>query len=42
MTDRVDDDEFGLFQENAEEHGLPFDRPPTVRRVFAEVAPAGG
>jgi hypothetical protein len=39
MTDRVDYDEFGLFHENAEEYGLPFDRPPTVRRVFAEVAP---
>jgi pimeloyl-ACP methyl ester carboxylesterase len=39
MTDRVEYDEFGLFHENAEEHGLPFDRPPTVRRVFAEVAP---
>jgi pimeloyl-ACP methyl ester carboxylesterase len=39
MTDRVEYDEFGLFHENAEEHGLPFDRPPAVRRVFAEVAP---
>ena len=39
MTDRVDYDEFGLFHQNAEEHGLPFDRPPTVRRVFAEVDP---
>jgi pimeloyl-ACP methyl ester carboxylesterase len=38
MTDRVDYDEFGLFRENAEEYHLPFDRPPTVRRVFAEVA----
>lgn len=38
MTDRVDYDEFGLFHENAEEYGLPYDRPPTVRRVFAEVA----
>ena len=37
MTDRVDYDEFGLFHENAEEYGLPFDRPPTVRRVFADV-----
>jgi pimeloyl-ACP methyl ester carboxylesterase len=25
-------DELGLFHENAEEFGLPFDRPPTVRR----------
>jgi pimeloyl-ACP methyl ester carboxylesterase len=39
MTDRVEYDEFGLFRENAEEYGLPFDRPPAVRRVFAEVAP---
>jgi pimeloyl-ACP methyl ester carboxylesterase len=37
MIDRVDYDEFGLFHENAEEYSLPFD-PPTVRRVFAEVA----
>jgi pimeloyl-ACP methyl ester carboxylesterase len=40
VTDRVDYDEFGLFHQNAEEYGLPFDRPPTVRRVFAEVDPA--
>jgi pimeloyl-ACP methyl ester carboxylesterase len=39
VTDRVDYDEFGLFHENAEEYGLPFDRPPTVRRVFADVDP---
>jgi hypothetical protein len=39
MTRHVDYDEFGLFHENAEEYGLPFDRPPTVRRVSAEVAP---
>jgi pimeloyl-ACP methyl ester carboxylesterase len=37
VTDRVDYDEFGLFHENAEEYGLPFDRPPAVRRVFADV-----
>jgi pimeloyl-ACP methyl ester carboxylesterase len=37
MTDRVEYDEFGLFSENAEEYGLPFDRPPAVRRVFADV-----
>ena len=42
MTGRVEYDEFGLFHENAEEYGLPFDRPPTVRRVFAEVDPALG
>src|SRR6202167_235455 len=39
MTDRFDYDEFGLFHENAAEYGLPFDRPPVVRRVFADVAP---
>jgi len=39
MTDRFDYDEFGLFHENAAEFGLPFDRPPTVRRVAANVAP---
>ena len=38
VTDRVDYDEFGLFHENAAEYGLPFDRPPTVRRAFADVA----
>src|ERR1700684_960932 len=39
MTDRFDYDEFGLFHENAAEYGLPWTGPPTVRRVFAEVAP---
>ena len=38
MTGRVEYDEFGLFGENAAEYGLPFDRPPVVRRVFADVA----
>jgi len=37
VTGRVDYDEFGLFGENAAEYGLPFDRPPTVRRAFAGV-----
>lgn len=32
-------DEFGLFHENAEEFGLPYDGPPTVRREQVEVAP---
>ena len=32
-------DEFGLFHENAEEWGLPFDAPPVVRREFVDVAP---
>jgi pimeloyl-ACP methyl ester carboxylesterase len=38
-VDRIDYDEFGLFHENAEEYGLPFDGPPLVRRVAVEVAP---
>ena len=29
---RVPYDEFSMFHENAKEHGLPFDHPPTVRR----------
>jgi len=32
-------DEFSLLHENAEEVGLPFDRPPVVRRSWREVAP---
>ena len=36
---RVPYDEFGLFHENAEEFGLPYDGPPTVRRVQVEVGP---
>jgi pimeloyl-ACP methyl ester carboxylesterase len=34
VTGLVDYDEFGLFHENAAEYGLPFERPPTVRREF--------
>ena len=37
MSERVEYDEFGLFHENAAEYGLPFDHPPVVRRVFADV-----
>jgi len=39
VTDRIDYDEFGLFHENAEEHGLAYEGPPVVRRVGVEVAP---
>src|SRR3954453_12903429 len=39
MNERVAYDEFGLFHENAEEYGLPYDGPPTVRREEVEVAP---
>ena len=42
MSGRVDYDEFGLFHENAAEFGLPFDRPPVVRRAFAGWAAGGG
>jgi len=38
-AERVEYDEFGLFHENAEEFGLPYDRPPVVRREWVEVAP---
>jgi pimeloyl-ACP methyl ester carboxylesterase len=37
--ERFDYDEFGYFHENAEEYGLPFDRPPDVRRLSVDVAP---
>jgi pimeloyl-ACP methyl ester carboxylesterase len=39
MVDRVAYDEFGLFHENAEEFGLPYDGPPVVHRTDVEVAP---
>ena len=35
--ERVEYDEFGLFHENAEEFGLPYDGPPTVRREFVSL-----
>jgi len=37
VMERVEYDEFGLFHENAEEFGLPYDGPPTVRREFVEL-----
>ena len=37
MVTRVPYDEFAMFHENAEEYGLPFDGPPTVRREFTEL-----
>jgi pimeloyl-ACP methyl ester carboxylesterase len=37
VADRVEYDEFGLFHENAAEYGLPFDRPPVVRREAVTV-----
>jgi pimeloyl-ACP methyl ester carboxylesterase len=42
MPERVEYDEFGLLHENAAEFGLPFDRPPVVRRAFADVDPQAG
>jgi len=37
--ERIEYDEFGLFHENAQEFGLPYDAPPVVRRVAVEVEP---
>jgi pimeloyl-ACP methyl ester carboxylesterase len=37
--ERIEYDEFGLFHENAEEYGIPYPGPPTVRREFVEVEP---
>lgn len=34
-------DEFGLFHENAEEYGVPWNGPPVVRRTRVDVAPDG-
>jgi pimeloyl-ACP methyl ester carboxylesterase len=39
MVERIEYDEFGLFQENASEYGLPYDGPPTVRRESVEIEP---
>ncbi|HEX6419414.1 MAG TPA: alpha/beta hydrolase [Acidimicrobiales bacterium] len=36
---RVPYDEFSMFHENAEEFGLPYDGPPSVRRESVEVEP---
>lgn len=37
--ERVPYNEFSMFHENAEEFGLPYDRPPVVRREPVEVGP---
>src|SRR5919106_4111136 len=37
--ERMPYDEFSMFHENAEEFGLPYDGPPTVRRESVEVSP---
>jgi pimeloyl-ACP methyl ester carboxylesterase len=36
-AERIDYDEFGLFHENAEEYGLPYAGPPTVRREVVDL-----
>ncbi len=38
-VERIEYDEFGLFHENAEEFGIPYDGPPEVRRQSVEVEP---
>ncbi len=35
----VEYDEMSMFRDNAEEFGIPYDRPPTVRREFVDVEP---
>lgn len=37
MPNLIEYDEFGLFHENAEEYGLPYDAPPAVRRTAVAV-----
>ena len=37
MAERVQYDEFAYFHENAEEHGLPYDGPPAVRRESVDL-----
>jgi pimeloyl-ACP methyl ester carboxylesterase len=39
VAERIEYDEFGLFHENAEEFGIPYDGPPVVRREAVEVGP---
>lgn len=41
MADPLHYDEFGLFQENATEYGIPWDGPPVVRRESVAVASDG-
>ena len=38
MVERIEYDEFGLFDQNAAEYGLPLDGPPTVRRATTRLA----
>jgi pimeloyl-ACP methyl ester carboxylesterase len=41
MADALEYDEFALFHENAQEYGLPWSGPPTVRRVAVAVGSDG-
>jgi pimeloyl-ACP methyl ester carboxylesterase len=38
MVERIAYDEFSYFQDNASEYGIPYDRPPVVRRESVEVS----
>ncbi|MEY2477980.1 MAG: hypothetical protein QOG87_3295, partial [Actinomycetota bacterium] len=40
MPEFVAYDEFAYFRENAEEYGLPYPGPPTVRREFVDLGDA--
>jgi pimeloyl-ACP methyl ester carboxylesterase len=39
VSGRIEYDEFAYFHENAEEYGIPYDRPPVVRRERVELDP---
>jgi pimeloyl-ACP methyl ester carboxylesterase len=39
VSERIEYDEFGLFHENAAEHGLAYPGPPAVRRAAVDVEP---
>jgi pimeloyl-ACP methyl ester carboxylesterase len=41
VMDKIVYDEFSMFGENASEYGLPFEKPPVVRRVGVSVADGG-
>jgi pimeloyl-ACP methyl ester carboxylesterase len=38
VTERIEYDEFAYFADNASEYGIPYDRPPAVRRELVELA----
>src|SRR4029077_18311906 len=39
MTERIEYDEFGMFEDNASDYGLPYDGPPVVRRTSVPIDP---